>query len=202
MTIELSPKTVEGFAAYSVAEGNSRRARIVAGAAIFDQLLSLKTKTERGQLQDAIVMHHSALDVIEATRKGYNEKQAKAAASFFSNPANVKKFMKIPSRFENSDYRTLGYEATGAEMLRLIEEEAMASQTDWENFYFQSTPSGQRTAREQTVRKKKAAKDAAAKVQEPKRLPAQLIADLAEKLSAECDQTAAAALIVKTDARV
>jgi hypothetical protein len=210
MTIELSNKTVDGFAAYKVSEMNSRKARIVLAASVFDQLLTFKTKTERGAFQDAIVIAHSKADEERAIAKGSTPSQARADASFFSNPANVKKFMKVPTRYENSDYRDRGYGATGEEMLRLIEDECMTSQSDWERDYSENTPSGQKNAQEQVVRKAKAEAEKSAKaLVEAQTLvaidPRETIADAIELLAAESEVDAVAlseaiTIILKTRA--
>jgi hypothetical protein len=129
----LNEATVNVIRTYGNVEVGGRMAFILAGAGLVDVVHATESK-DRGALKKNIVRESQKFDkeqVLDGVVKFARDGKVKPAVSYLSKEANVKNIFRVPTMFENDDFRGMGYECTSEALVRLIKTEGIRSESEW-----------------------------------------------------------------------
>jgi hypothetical protein len=162
-TYELNSKTVSALNTFraTAAKGLNANGFFAAGIADEYKVCMAAGKESTGAFKRALVKASIAADKADA--KAADTPFGDWPVSRHAKVANLEKDLKVyVTRFlGNEEYEALGFEPTGAGLLKLLKDESLVNGVLWDRFYYKKTAAGKVTATKN--RKAKQAKVAAKK---------------------------------------
>jgi hypothetical protein len=155
----LSNKAAEVGATFGNSEVTGRRAVIMAGAGLVDVFDTVESK-DRGALKVSISQESRKFDKTQASEgkvRFARDGSVKPPVGYLSKESNVKNLFRVPSMFENSDFREMGYEYKSSELVRLFDTEGIRNESEWQRWCQVHVPSVKAAKKTRDAKKAKAA---------------------------------------------